>query len=362
MIPGTSDVARLPRLGKIRLGEKRKNANGKEYPASLDHFSFVDVPEVEEIYGKTCKELDILIPVEQIDAFFSQKLKAYRASGLFCSSDDGLEATRVRLGLSDGGEFTKVPKGQAFDRVGEDYIQKHGLAVEVGEMYDLPCPHEECPIFKTGKCKGIGRLMFLLPKVKRFGCYEISTSSWNGIVNVNNYLNAIRGAAGRVSMIPLKLKLVAQDAQVEGKKKVIHVLEIEFQGSITELQGYARKLLPAALPAAALPKEQPGEMPDDLTPHAGAALDESLGMKPKPPADAPADPAAAARAAMGTEEAPPDEEGSAQEEQPRRGHGLANLAGPKKSEYAQVAADGVKPPLKAAEPAAPAKKRSLWAQ
>ena len=37
-IKGLSEQRRLPRLGKIRLGVKKKNQKGIEYPASTDYF------------------------------------------------------------------------------------------------------------------------------------------------------------------------------------------------------------------------------------------------------------------------------------------------------------------------------------
>ena len=66
MIPGISDVARLPRLGKIRLGEKRVAQSGKEYPAALDHFNFTDAPDLLKMFGANCKEIDVIIPNENI--------------------------------------------------------------------------------------------------------------------------------------------------------------------------------------------------------------------------------------------------------------------------------------------------------
>ena len=39
----------LPRIGKIRLGIKKKHSNGREYPAATDYF--VCPPEVQAVYG-----------------------------------------------------------------------------------------------------------------------------------------------------------------------------------------------------------------------------------------------------------------------------------------------------------------------
>ena len=95
MIPGITDRNRLPRLAKIRLGEKRTSQGGKDYPAALDHFSFVDCPEVGEVYGKECKSLyPVLMPSDDIEYSFETARKAYGTTGLICSCKDGVTASR----------------------------------------------------------------------------------------------------------------------------------------------------------------------------------------------------------------------------------------------------------------------------
>src|SRR3990167_2672876 len=266
MIKGISDVRRLPRLGKIRLGEKKISAgSGKQYPSKLDHFNFKDVPEVAAVYGDNCKELDILLPVENQDIFFSQERKAYRLTGLFCKSSDGDTATRVRVGISDG--MGKVPKGAILDPEGEAFIKEQGIECGPGEMFELPCLGEGCSFTENKMCRPIGRLLFMLPKVPKFGCYEISTTSFNSMVELNSYLEAIRGTAGRVSMIPLKLQLVPKQVQVAGKATGIFHLKIAYAGTVSDLMKYRdQKALPAPLPATALPSkiELDSHPPEDL--------------------------------------------------------------------------------------------------
>lgn len=279
MIPGISGIRRLPRLGIIRLGEKKQGERGA-YPSALDHFLLKDAPAAEAVYGKECRSLDIVFPTENPEVFFGQDLRAYRKSGLFCKCSDGHTATRVRLGLSDGLN-TKTPKGQPYDPVGEDHLKKTGEDVEVGRMFEMPCLYPECSFFAGKFCKGIGRLLFLLPKVPAFGCWQITTTSWNSMVAINSYVQTVREAAGRVSFIPFKLNLVPQQARVEGKAKTIHVLQVVFEGGLGDLLKYRRKELAAPIPAASLPEPSDKEVPDDLVANEGAALDAELGTGPK---------------------------------------------------------------------------------
>lgn len=291
MIKGISDIRRLPRLGKIRLGEKAESSQGKMYPKALDHFNFKDAPEVGKVYGDKAIELDIMLPHEDPEVFFSQARRAYRKSGLFCKCSNGTDATRVRLGASDGVN-TRVPKGEPYDPTGEQYLKETGEAVGIGEMYELPCPGEECQFTESKMCKPTAILMVMLPKVPGFGCYQITTGSINTIIDLNSYIDAIRAAAGRISMIPLKLRLVPKQVQVEGKAKTIHYLTMVYEGTIQSLIAAAHKI-PApvrlALPAMS---DLEREVPEDLMPAGGAALDAAL--KPKPEAR-PADPEAVAK-------------------------------------------------------------------
>lgn len=282
MIPGITTRNRMPRLGKIRLGEKRVSKGGKEYPAALDHFNFADVPEVEKVYGKDCREIHpVIILVEDEEAWFPTARKAYRRSGLFCACDDGETARRVYVPFD--------PKDNSGDPQGTDFIKDNGLAVEPGEMFEMPCPGESCAYFEQGLCKNVGRLLFMLPSIPRFGVYEISTSSYNSIVNVLSTARAIQRVAGRISGIPLTLVLGPQQVQAaDGKAKTVHVLSLEFRGSIFELQRAKAEL--AGGRVVALLKDGKDLTPEDLYPAGGAALDKKL-QEPKaapPPKQEPA--------------------------------------------------------------------------
>ena len=51
-------------------------------------------------------------------------------------------------------------------------------------------------------------LQFLLPDCHGFGVYQLNTTSFYSIVNVNSSLELIRRTCGRLAVIPLLLKLV----------------------------------------------------------------------------------------------------------------------------------------------------------
>lgn len=271
MIPGITDKKRLPRLGKIRLGEKRTSSNGKPYPAALDHFSFVDVPSVHAAFGDNCKELfPVLLPSDDEDVWFPTARKAYRASGLFCACSDGETAVRVKVGPENG---------RPGDQQGAAYLQERGLEVKDGDMFEMPCPGEDCWYFENKFCRNIGRLLFILPTVPGFGVYEITTTSYNGMVNVLNAARAVRDLAGRVSGIPFALVLKPIEVQPDGKKKTVYALHLEYRGSYSTLLRDSKQIEVGgslALLGVGSPVEPEDPTPDDLMPHGGAMLDRTL--------------------------------------------------------------------------------------
>lgn len=198
-IKGLSDRRRLPRLGSIRLGLKAKSKQtGREYPIETDFF--VVPQEVAKIYGEKPKELDVMLPLNDLDSVFPCSYKFYGTSrGLKCEGD-GETATRVN-------EETK-------------------------EMEQIPCP---CHLLEEGKCKQSGCLMVMLPKVSVGGIYQIRTTSYNSIVDINSGLEYVAALAGRFALIPLKLRRVPIETHHDEKKQTHHTMQIIFDGDVHTL-------------------------------------------------------------------------------------------------------------------------------
>lgn len=265
MIPGLTDKPRLPRLGKIRLGEKRTSSSGKEYPAALDYFNLTDAPAVKTVAGKKPTSLfPLLLPSNDIASFWRTSRSAYgRSTGLFCRCDDGVTATRVY-------------KGEA-DAQGLAWVQGNGLDIDEGDLFDLPCPADECPYWEKKMCKNLASFDFFMPEVPGFGTWCIQTSSFNSIRNVQSTLVALRDAlGGQIAGIPLGLRLVPHQAQVDGKAKTVRVLELICPYNLQQLAALRRRAIAAGGAAVAL-LEDKDPTPDDLYPHAGADLEETLG-------------------------------------------------------------------------------------
>ena len=211
MIKGISEIRRLPRLGKIRLGEKKTADSGKEYPVETNHF--VVPGEVARIYGDKPQSLDILLPVENLEVVFPQAMKLYSTRGLICAGD------------RETATFYNANSGN---------------------MEEKTCPCDKA----DEDCKRLGSLMVILPRVCLGGIYQIDTRSFNSIVNINSNLaddGYIKALCGRISFIPLTLKRVAQEMQYEDKKgelkKSTHYpMTITFEGTLDDVARYRQDI------------------------------------------------------------------------------------------------------------------------
>lgn len=229
-IIGLSEKLRLPRKGKIRLGEKKLSKKGKEYPSTLDYFAVPE--EVTEVYGEKPRKLDIMFPMEDRDDFFPQWYKRYgHSKGLICKGD--------------GKTATELPQGTGLVKDGKPVDEK-GDPVDLNDlqMKEIDCEGKECSYYQERECKQVGNLQIILPKVKGLGIYQIDTSSYNSIVNINSGIKLIRGmlervGINRISWIPLCLEVKMQEAHpvVKGKRilTIIPVMSVDLEMSVESM-------------------------------------------------------------------------------------------------------------------------------
>lgn len=215
-ISGLSDVRRIPRLGRIRLGHINHNTQTeKNYPME-DPFFHVPA-EVAKVYGERPTALDIMFPVNDRSIIFPQAYEYYGSARRLLCKGDGTEAIRW-----DTQKLSMVPTS---------------------------CP---CDLLGNG-CKQRAHLQVLLPKVKSTGIYQIDTSSENSIIAINSYLDMLapidqpeHGILGYFAMVPLKLRRVPRDIYPNGMHRTTYPLELELDATeeeITSLREQKEKIL-----------------------------------------------------------------------------------------------------------------------
>lgn len=236
-----SDIRRMPRLGKIRLGIKVEPEGKNPYPRATDYFVVPD--EIKDHVGEKPKKLNIMFPTEEVDKFAQQWLRCYSLTqGLVCKGD-GVVATRK----------LDVETGDIAHRSTQEWVFRDKWG----------CDPEDCEQYREKQCRRVMNLLFMMPDVPGLGCWQLDTTSFYSIVNVNSCVDLIRSMCGRISFIPLTLSLNPIQVSPPGiTKKTVHVLAIGSEFKLVDIQ----RLGLVAPERIMLPVLAEEEAPEDLYP------------------------------------------------------------------------------------------------
>jgi len=260
-IKNLSDVRRMPRIGKIRLGIKvEPEEEGKNpYPRATDYFVVPD--EIKKIVGDMPKKLNIMFPTEKADEFAQQWLRCYSFSqGLVCKGN-GVVATR-KIDVDNG------------------YIARH--TTEEWVFKEWGCDPDTCEQYLEKQCRRVMNLLFFMPDVPGIGVWQLDTTSFYSIVNINSCVDLIRHICGRISFIPLTLSLEPLEVSPPGiTKKTVHILAIRSDVKLAEIQ----KLGTVAPERILLPLLEEEEAPEDIYPEQKLVEAEAGAGKERAPAE-----------------------------------------------------------------------------
>lgn len=238
-----SDIRRFPRLGKIRLGIKKEGQKGS-YPSPVDYF--VCPEEVKIVHGECPKELPVMFPNDDLELVAPQWMKCYSYSqGLICRGDG--KHCRRKVDVDTGDFANKDTRGW--------------------EMHAGICDPEHCPKIGDKQCRRVMSLLFILPEVPGLGVYQLDTSSFYSIVNLNSQL-APNGflrhfTNGRIAFIPLILSVDPQEVTPPGiGRKTIHILNVRANVKLADIIRISRQKPTQVL----LPTLEEEEPPEDLYP------------------------------------------------------------------------------------------------
>lgn len=246
-IEGVSDIRRMPRLGKVRLGIKVEPEGKNPYPRATDFFVLPDL--AKEYLKDKPKRLPIMFPNENVEEFAQQWLRCYSfTQGLICKGDGRTAIRKVDIETGD--------------------IARH--TTQEWAFKPLTCDPDNCPEYKGDaernikpQCRRVMNLLFLMPDVPGFGVWQLDTSSFYSIVNINSCIDLIRRICGRISFIPLTLSLEPMEVSPPGiKKKTVHILAIRSDVKLADIQKLGRIPPERVL----MPTVQEEEPPEDLFP------------------------------------------------------------------------------------------------
>lgn len=196
-IKGLSDRGMaFPEIGHIRKGAP-KPEDGKRPGGDLTFFRVeFDDRETEaaakflKCYGNEPREINILLPFDEIERMWDPFLEAYTAGRMVARSDG---EKFIYLVNPKTGEI-EVKNGQPFK------------AYEEGKpigYYTNQKTNKDEPIY----CKPTGRLKVVIPELQRLAYLVVLTTSFHDIVNISSQLEALKQVnGGRLAGIPMVLR------------------------------------------------------------------------------------------------------------------------------------------------------------
>ena len=220
---------------------------------------FVVPEEIKRHVGEKPKQLNIMFPVEDPTEFAIQWLRCYSfTQGLVCKGNGMMCRRKV-----------DVITGAMADHTTTEWEWQDGL----------PCDPDTCPDYIEEKqCRRVMNLLFMMPDVPGFGVWQLDTTSFYSIVNINSSVDLIKRLCGRISFIPLTLSLEPQLVEPPGiKRKTVHILQIRSNVKLVEIQRLGRRKPEQVL----LPPLDEEEIPTDLFPE--ETLAEAEEFKPLKP-------------------------------------------------------------------------------
>jgi len=259
---------RAPRTCKIRLGYKKKGQNG-EYPRDTDVFVLRsedtkdDIAElVIKAYGQgqiaeaegnvtnLGKSLRMMLPWDFDMVYQDREVglelmnRAWSHSKLRCSGtggdEDGQALCRDKDMLDELGKATKHKP----------------VAREDGQSWDVICRGPRCPFWhsnlsknKAATCHREMRLWAWLldpakdpsdPKfLKKLAAVEISSGSFNGMIDIQSGFRTIASLVGRTALIPFTLRRVPRTVLSDGKRVTKATLLVDFDQDEVIRFGYS---------------------------------------------------------------------------------------------------------------------------
>lgn len=196
-------TAKLPLIGRIKIGEKAKNANGVEYPTSLDYFRATGKYE------------------SKFKAIFGDKPNKI---GIVFITDDLTEACNQYFACWDKGKMWGEGDGKLF-RVWDETIKDKSGKVVGGYVENVP---KDDPRVTKLKWAEHMKLRFVIPSIKDvLGCWEFMTKgSKSTIPNTIGTFDLIQQKAGTIIGFPFDLTVSKASGYTPGAAKSYSVVQL----------------------------------------------------------------------------------------------------------------------------------------
>lgn len=192
----------LPIIGKLRIGEKKQNNQGKEYPVSLDYFKatgkYADM--FHSMYGEKPDQIQVIFISDDDNVSCNELWEGReKKTGALAGRSDGEKYELWDYEKNDGYKETK-----SRDKVAK-FTKEHGIEWHV-----------------------ILTLNFIIPKIKGvFGMWQLQTKGTkSSIENIINTYDSLKEHAGTICNIPFDLQVQKVTGQKPGQKRKYPVISL----------------------------------------------------------------------------------------------------------------------------------------
>jgi len=244
----------FPEIGQLRKGAPKNEQGyvGKDlnyFRVTFDEAETAAAATFKRVYGEQPKEVNIVLPFDDIDRVWEAWLECYTAGRMVARADGQRYIYRVN---PQTGEMV-VKNGEPFTPYKDGEVVAEIITGNKKEQL---------------KCKPTGRLKVVIPELQRLAYVTVLTTSINDIGNISAQLEAIKKInGGRIVGIPLVLrrrpkKISTPDKDGKRARRLKYMLSIEADPEWVKAKLLEVKSL--ALPGnglALLPEPQPHEDP-----------------------------------------------------------------------------------------------------
>ena len=182
----TDRAAAFPRIGELRKGDT-KPRDGNTPGKDLDHFRFTSddaaaIRDFEAAYGKEPRVIHCYLPYNSVDDNFQTYMEDWLAGGLVRRCD----GENIQIERTSKGTYDRTP-----------HVCKQGQ-------------QGGC------KCKQVGRLMLVIPELRRFAYVVALTTSIHDIMELHGNLRAAMEIRGDLRGIPFILSRRPREISMPG--------------------------------------------------------------------------------------------------------------------------------------------------
>jgi hypothetical protein len=222
---------KLCEQGKIkigRLGEKRKTKDGKNtYRLSVKLNKFLITSTERDDSGNFIPNTYLM---EQIAEMVNEPADHLTTIPVYLLFDD-----------IDSNFYTTYNCYQGKSRICTGDGEK-AVILKTGEEITCPCPRLDQDYKGNTPCKPYGRLSVVLQCMDIIGgSWVYRTTGWNSVQDILGSLMLIKRVAGRLSGIPLMMKLFPKTIQLPRGPVTVYTVSLIFAGSALALAETAKQ-------------------------------------------------------------------------------------------------------------------------